>query len=154
MRSSFPSPVTSAIANFARLIRNVLAPAVSHTDSENESPSALGSRTVIRRLASPTGSWTRAICDLPFPLKSPLAATPEPTGLTDLAGFRGGIGVGAGVGDEGEGLGEVGLEEMVAEAPGVGLAEDALELGLILVGCQDVVQGVGEVLIDGKTVAR
>src|SRR5438445_13390876 len=117
MRSSFPSPVTSAIANFARLIRNVLAPAVSHTDSENESPSALGSRTVIRRLASPTGSWTRAICDLPFPLKSPLAATPEPTGLTELAGFRGGIGVGPGVGDDcacSPGVGAGGVEAVQA----------------------------------------
>src|SRR6267143_1076582 len=99
MRSSFPSAVTSAIANLARLIRKVFAPAVSQTDSENESPSALGSRTVIRRLASPAGSCTSAICDLLFPLKSPLAATPEPTGLTEWAGLSGGIGVGAGVGD-------------------------------------------------------
>src|SRR5438094_8743591 len=99
MRSSLPFDVTSASVNFARLSRNVFGPLVNHTDSEKESPSALGSRTVIWRLASPAPLSSSAICDLPFPLKSPLAATPEPTGLTEWAGFSGGMGVGVGVGD-------------------------------------------------------
>src|SRR5439155_436850 len=100
MRSSLPSPVTSATANFARLNRKVFGSVVSHTDSANVSPSGFGSRTAIWRLASPAAGSSRAICDFPFPLKSPLAATPKPTGLTEWAGLRGGMGVGVGVGDD------------------------------------------------------
>ena len=74
----------------------MFGPLVSHTDSEKESPSALGSRIVIWRLASPAPLSSSAICDLPFPLKSPLAATPEPTWPTERAGLSGGIGVAVG----------------------------------------------------------
>src|SRR5207245_3621581 len=48
-RSSLPSPVTSATANFALFNRKVFGPVVSHSDSANVSPSAFGSRTAIWR---------------------------------------------------------------------------------------------------------
>src|SRR5439155_8345664 len=79
--------------------------------SENVSPSAFASRRVIFRLWSPTGSCSSAICDLPGPLKAPLAATLVPKTHTERTSARGrgvGLGVGLGVADptaaEGSGL--------------------------------------------------
>src|SRR5438552_3561282 len=98
-RSSFPSNVTSATANFARDRLKERGPLVSQVDSENVSPSAFASRTVIFRLWSPTGSCTRAIWDLPGPLKAPLAATLEPKTPTERTSVRGrGVGLGVGLG--------------------------------------------------------
>src|SRR5712691_1702441 len=98
-RSSFPSNVTSATANFARDRLKERGPLVSQVESENVSPSAFASRRVIFRLWSPTGSCNSAICDLPGPLKAPLAATLEPKTPTERTSARGlGVGVGVGLG--------------------------------------------------------
>src|SRR5882762_7542603 len=107
-RSSLPSNVTSATTNFARCSWRNCGPVVSHVDSENVSPSALASRTVIFRLASPTGSCKTAISDLPGPLKSPLAATLVPKTPTDRTSVSGrGVGLGVGVGDAATVVGSV-----------------------------------------------
>src|SRR5213593_611854 len=110
-RSSLPSNVTSATANFARERLKERGPLVSQVESENVSPSAFASRRVIFRLWSPTGSCSSAICDLPGPLKAPLAATLVPKTPTERTSARGrgvGLGVGLGVADptaaEGSGL--------------------------------------------------
>jgi hypothetical protein len=72
---------------------------VSQVVSENVSPSALAVRTLIRKLESPAGSCRIAICDLPGPLKVPLAATLEPKAPTDRTSVRGrGVGLGDGLG--------------------------------------------------------
>src|SRR5207244_10664675 len=77
-RSSFPSNVTSATANFARDRLKERGPLVSQVESEKVSPSALASRRVIFRLWSPSGYCNRAICHWPGQLKDPLGATLEP----------------------------------------------------------------------------
>src|SRR5437016_11126481 len=59
----------------------------NQVDSANVSPSAFASRTLIRSVRSLFGSWRSAICDLPLPRKSPLAATvAPPTALTERSG--------------------------------------------------------------------
>src|SRR5438876_12392618 len=100
-RSSFPSNVTSATANLARDRLKERGPLVSQVESENVSPSALASRRVTFRLWSPTGSCSSATCDLPGPLKAPLAATLEPKTPTERTSVRSrGVGVGLGVATE------------------------------------------------------
>src|SRR5688572_29919921 len=98
-RSSLPSNVRSATVNFARARLNDRGAVVSHVVSENVSPSAFASRTVIFTLWSRSGSCNSAICDLPGPLNAPLAATLVPKTPTDRTSVRGrGVGVGVGLG--------------------------------------------------------